>query len=279
MSEFLGYRIQTTNIGKLEKILLKAKDSIHAKAEEEYHRLLSEEICELIDDITLGVRQRPNQPLLDEAIAILNDKISRAEIAGSGTEYDMRTGVALLPDNKYTYVMLSVSNMKLEEAFSSSEGIEPYKVSDKDGVEGSRSPAAEKWEQFRKKYGSQPAIISATLTSRLTPDPSKLAFESPLSRAKTRARRAMTSRILNSYACGKEIQNTQLMAMMDKALLRLTDDDIVEEMDAMVSQLSMTLIDITLDIILQDPRKPVAEPTPTPDEAVQEEGESPDACE
>lgn len=266
-AEFLGYRIQSTSLVKLEKILSLAKRNIFYAATNEYHRMLSETICELIDDITLGIRQRPNRSILEEATEILNDTISRAEIGGMGTEYDMRVMISLIPDTKYTYIILSVSNEKLLEAFETTEGIEAYKVSSEAEQAGDHSEAAHKWDELRKRCEEKPSIFSANLTNRLNVNPDKLKYDSPLSRAKVRARQNMTSRLLNQYACGKEIQSAQLMPLLDKALLRLMDDDIQQDVNAMVSRLAMTLIDITPEIVQQDPRQAVAEVAqPTPKE-------------
>ena len=78
MSQFLGYRIKSTNIKKLETILLAAKLNLKEAAKSEYHRLLSEEITEIFDDIILGVIERPNCPIIDVAVNQLNTRISQA---------------------------------------------------------------------------------------------------------------------------------------------------------------------------------------------------------
>lgn len=256
MGQFLGYRVKTTNISKIEKILRTAKANLREAAETEYHRMLSQEICELVDDITLGVMQRPEFPLLEAATNLLNDKIGRAEMSSSGTEYDLRAGVSIIPDKQYTYFILTVSNPALEEAFRSSPNIEDYRVTEEELRHDVRTAAAAKWDELRKRCDNAPSMLSATLTNRMTVDPEKLKFESPVVRAKTRARRNLTARLLNQYACGKEIQSTQLMSMMDMALAKLMDEDIQTELNESAAHLTGSLAVITMELIMHDPRKP-----------------------
>jgi len=259
MGQFLGYRTKTTNIRRVEEVLRTAKAKLREAAEAEYHRMLSQEVCELVDDITLGITQRPDIPLLEAAANLLNDKIGRAEMVSSGTEYDLRTCVSIIPDEQYTYFILTVSNPALEETFRGSPGIEDYRVSEEEVRNDVRTAAAVKWDELRKRCGNAPSLLAATLTNRMTVDPEKLEFESPIARAKTRARRNLTSRILNQYACGKEIQRAQLMSMMDKALTRLMDEDMQAELEESAIRLAPNLINITMELILHDPREPAAQ--------------------
>lgn len=284
MGQFLGYRTKTTNIRKVENILRIAKANLREAAETEYHRMLSQEICELVDDITLGIVQRPNFPLLEAATNLLNEKIGRAEMASSGTEYDLRTSVSIIPDRQYTYFILVVSNPALEEAFRKSPDIEDYRVTEEELRNDVRTAAAAQWDELRKRCDNAPSLLSATLTNRMTVNPERLEFESPIVRAMTRARRNLTSRILNQYACGKEIQSTQLMPMLDKALAKLMDEDIQAELDESAAHLAGNLVSITMELVMHDPRKPAEQTfdaierrteTKTADEVEREAGASP----
>lgn len=258
MTEFAGYRIKSTNIQRVESILREAKRNLKSAAESEFHRMLSEEVCEVVDDITLNVMQRPSCSILQAAQERLNEAIGKAEMSGSGTEYDLRSGVTLIPDKEYTYIILHVSNPVLEKAFADTKGIESFKVSDEDVANGVKTPAAMKWEELQKRCSLQPSLMSATLTNKIEADPSMLGFESPLDRAKTRARRTMTARLLNQYACGTEIRNNQLMPLLDKALTKMLTPAVQAELDGMVGQLAGTLIDVTLELVTSDPNRPVA---------------------
>lgn len=259
MGQFLGYRIKTTNIGRVEKILRDAKANLHEAAMSEYHRLLSQEICELVDDITLGVVQRPEISILEAATAILNDKINRTEVTSSGTEYDLRAGVSIIPDKQYTYLILSVANPAMEEAFRASHDIEDYRVSEEEVRNDTRTAAAVKWDELRQRCQNAPSLMNATLTNHMTVDPERLEFDSPIVRAKVRARRRVTTHFLNSYAAQGEIKSKDLMPLLDKALAKMTDEDVQAELEEAAAQLAQSLVVITMNLVMHDPRQPAAQ--------------------
>lgn len=251
-----GYRIKTPSVSKIETVLLAAKNNVREAADQQYHELLSEEVCTLVDGITLNIYQRPPCSIFDEAVRRLNDKINRAEMTSSGTEYDLRAGVSIIPDGNYTYLMFSANNPALEAAFASTKQIEPYAVSGDD----LNSDEAKKWEAFCERYHRESPMLSASLTSRMSADIDKLTYASPMERAQTIARHNLTRRLLNQYACGKEIQQQDLMSTLDKALSRLVENDQMSMLNEMTMQLSSTLIEITKELVEFDPSKPKTEP-------------------
>lgn len=251
-----GYRIKTPSIAKVETVLLAAKNNVREAADRQYHELLSEEVCSLVDDITLNICQRPPCSIFDEAVRRLNDKINRAEMTSSGTEYDLRAGVSVIPDGGYTYLMFSANNPALEEAFAATKQIEPYAVSGDDP----NCEEAKKWEAFCERYHRESPMLSASLTSRMFADIDKLTYASPMERAQTIARHNLTRRLLNQYACGREIQQQDLMSVMDRALAKLVENDSMSMLNEMTMQLSTTLIEITKELVVFDPSKPAPEP-------------------
>lgn len=256
MGTFLGYRIKSTNISRVASILHKAKENLYEGAMEEYHRLLSEEVAEVVDDITLNLMQRPPHPILDEAVRRLNAQIERAETLGTGTEYDLRAGVSVIPDKSYTYLMLSVSNPSLVEVFTKADGIEDYTVDMTAEKENDvPSERAVKWESLRKACGNGGVSFSAVLTNRMVVEPERLTFIPKEDRAMDRARRNMTARWMNNYAGGLEICGEQLMPILDKALLRLTGYEF-DAITEMANRLTATLIDINMNLITKDPSQP-----------------------
>ena len=205
MQKFSGYRIKGKNIGPIETVLVRARDSLHEAATEEYHRLLSEEIAELVDDIAMNVRQRPDCPLLDVAANLLNQRVMDAENTNAGTEYDLRAGVQLIPDGDgYTYCILSAANPILEQAFAETSGVEDYTTPlEADIVNGIEiSPQSVKWQELDKRYNGESPLISATLTTRIQLDKSRIRTLNKSDRAAVRARRHLTTLLLNRYAGG-----------------------------------------------------------------------------
>lgn len=255
MKPFPGYRIRQTNLYLVEQILFEARKNLFAAAMAEYHRFLSNEVCELVDDITLGVMQRPDIPILTAAKTRLDDTIARAELSTNGTEYDLRASVSIIPQEDATYLLFNASNPALQKAFAKTRGIEDCTVSEDDVQRGVKTEMAKKWEELRKNSETHPIILNASLANRVELDEKMLQFEEPLVRAKVRARRNMTARLMNQYACGQEIQSAQLMSVMDKALTALTEKETQLEMDDMARQLATTLIKVTHELVLADPKR------------------------
>lgn len=250
--QFHGYRVKSTNITVVDETLRHAKEQLALAASEEYHRLLSEEICEVVDDIAMNIKARPNDiSLLDLAVNRLNERISYAETHGTGTEYDLRSGVSIIPDKGYTYLVLTTWNPALEPAFAATEGIEPYTVGlgVTMGDTEEQDARAKKWERLYKRNPDNPAIMMATLTSLMQVDPNKLTFPSVEDRAKVRARRQLTSHWLNQYANGNSITGDVLMPLLDKALTKMLSDEVERDLNMMTDRLKTILPELTLELL------------------------------
>lgn len=263
MKQFHGYRIKTTNIGTVENTLRAAKRNLAEASKEAYHRFLGEEIAELVDDVTLNIRQRPNISILDAAVKILNEKVSAAESRSTMTEYDLRSRATIIPDKTYTYLLFIASNPTLEKAFADTAGIEDYSVGLDPNAEntGEDSVRAKKWERLCKRTEEAPSLLIAPLTSQIKVDPSILVFPDKETRASIRARRTLTSRYLNQYASGEKIMQDQLMPLLDKALERILSEEATEQLEQMKNQLCNMLIDITMDLVMRDPNAPIEVPS------------------
>lgn len=259
MQKFSGYRIKNRNIGALEAALMRAKENVCEAASEEYHRMLSEEAANVVDDIAMNIRPRPDCPIVDTAISMLNQRIMDAENFNSGTEYDLRAGVQIISDGDgYTYLILTVSNPLLEEAFATTTGIDDYTTPvEVDQLKGSESTKqSDKWESLNRRYDGESPMMSAALTSLVKYDKSFLRVIDKASRAATRARHHLTTLLLNRYACGKNIPNDQLMRVMDNALLRLSLDVEAIELTHITAELMGILPDYSIDDITRNPLQP-----------------------
>ncbi|NLD88489.1 MAG: hypothetical protein GX633_09600 [Clostridiales bacterium] len=262
MQKFNGYRIKGKNIEPLETVLKRARENIKEAATEEYHRLLSEEIAELVDDIVMNIKPRPDCPIVQAARSLLDQRIIDSENLNSGTEFNLCASVQIIPDGDgYTYLILSAANPIIESAFASTPGIEDYTTPlETDNLKGSEATIqSSKWMALCKKYNGESSILTATLTSRIEFDASRLRTLSKNDRASARARRHLTTLLLNRYACGRQIPNDQLMRMLDYALLRLMGEAEEIELNKITQELLGLLPDYTIDEIMRDPRAPVKE--------------------
>lgn len=274
---FLGYYIKSTEIKFVSEILNKARTNVRDMAISEYHKLLSLELTELIDNIILNIESRPQGTIFDEGIRRLHKRISYTEYKNIGTEYDLRTSVSLFPDKEKTYILLHCSNPSLVEAFAKTEGIEDYTIQDSGSavlneLDEEQENRIMKWDEIRKQ---DMLPMSVMLTTQMTADIDLCEFASPLTRADIRARRAMLTRLLNAYGCEEEIPKTQLMPLLDMSLSSLLKPEITNAISSAKAQLAQTLIPITKDVLLFDPSNPIIEDS-TEEDAMEEPISMPD---
>jgi hypothetical protein len=278
MIDINGYKISGTSVARIEKVLQEARKNIAEAETEVFAQLLSREITELIDDISMNNESRPDIPLLIAAEQKLMDKI---RFAGNRTptEYNLEVSANILTDDKDTFVLLHTKNQTLIDAFRSTAGIMDYAVQAPPSAlspefTGKQEETKEmkKWSRLRTKYGDNLMLttMSVVLSSPVVLDEARLAFESPASRAGVRARHTITNRMLSMYASGKEILPHKLMSYMDYAYeAAMASEENQLLIEDMAIKLSTILPNITLELIKYDPRAPI-ETSISPAEAREE---------
>lgn len=251
MDKFHGYKIETNNVERLNKVLQAAKSNMTAAANELYHKLLSEEITELVDNIAMNIIARPQGSLIDVARGTLMDKIRFSEARGLPTEYNLATSIQVIPSNKVCYLMFCGTNAFLEEAFASTQGIEDYSVALKEGNEADNilTEREQQWLRLQKQCEAEPAILFANLSMQVSLDRSLLIFADKTERAAVRARHELTNQFINMYAAGKQIQPYELMSFMDKSLSQTLSDSTQAKQKELEMRLLNILPDITLDLL------------------------------
>jgi len=272
MNHFKGYKANVREIAQIERILKEAKSNIASAAREEYHRLLSDEITIICDDISLGIRERPNCSLLNLAIEVLNQKIFQTETKGIHTEYNLCSAVSLIPDSEddCTYIIFNSANPILEEAFAVTNGVEDFSFDlDERNAENTQSDRSKKWGVLEKRYIDSPILLNTTFTSQMTVDTSVLCFEEKDVRASIRARHQAMNQYMREYAAGREIHPSELMRYMDFALGKAVSEQGEADMEEMKAKLMSILPDIAVDVITKDPTALAEAP---PDENNESEG-------
>lgn len=261
MSKFRGYKIDTTNICRIEAILDDAKKNIAAAAKEEYHRLLSDILNELCTDISLHVIDRPNIPVLDAAVNILNQKITQTENLNLGTEFDLRSGTSIIPDkdDKCIYIIFNAANPLLEDAFAATKGILDFTVEMDESVEHAENERVRKWMKLQKRMQDTPILMHATLTSTIEVDKTLLRFDPKKDRATERARHHLMNRYMQMYSGGQQIQPQDLMRVMDQAMSRLLSETGEADMRMVEAQLMDILTEIDLETVILNPKSAIAE--------------------
>lgn len=272
MEQFNGYKIATTNIRQVERILNAARERIHQVCKEEFHRLLAAEVAEFVDNIALNITDRPNIPILDAASQNLFNKIRFAEMNALPLEYNFASSVQIMPDRDAVYLMFNSLNPNIREAFASTDSIENFAVDLEPNAFGEETPVqserSKKWMALRKKYEQAP-VLMANFSQSLDIDKNLLSgyLQDKKERAAIRARREMQARLFNMYAFGKEVPHYQLMSVLDHTLNKILDEDAEKEIIALEQKLIAILPDITIEMI--SPSKPETkdgEQIPKPEE-------------
>ena len=251
MQKFHGYKIESNNLARINTILITAKKNINLAATEIYHKLLSEEITELVDNIAMDIIPRPTGSLIDAANASVVEKIRFAESRGLPTEYNLAASVQIIPADKVCYLLFCGTNSFLEEAFASTTGIEDYSVELEQGsdTETISSERGQKWLTLQKQCEEQPTILYANMCQQLSIDPKLLVFAQKEERANVRARHELTNQYINMYAAGKQIAPYELMSLMDRSLSLSLDENSQAKLTELKTRLMAILPEITMELL------------------------------
>ena len=247
--EQFGYLIHSTQLTDVETIVRQAKHIVFEKAHEIYQSLLTQEVEAVVDDIALNICHRPeNQSILQAAQAALDNKIRYAMARQVISIYNFQVFAHLLSceNRKDTYIQFGAASMAFREALDRVTGLEPVD-SDPD------SPAFQQISKLlEKQKGNEPPIgipIYPGAASTPLVVPAELSFAPPSARAETIARHTLSNRLLESLACGREIQNYQLMRYMDTVFELLDNPQIQKEMRHIQQELVRILPVITVEMI------------------------------
>ena len=244
--KFEGYRIKTVNICRLEKWLAEVRTQTTAAASEEYHRMLSEEVQHLIDNIAINAVPRPECSILTAATEMLNERIRNAEGINAPIEYNLSSAVSMFPEKDYIYILLEAHNEVIREAFASNPVVEDYSFKLDEPKDDIPTERMKKWEAIRQRDS---AILRAILTTPLQLNKSLLHFDDKNIRATEIARQNLTNRYVNLYAGGKQLPPEKQMLIIEQAFLRACSPDADYEIAQMRERLMQILPDITLELI------------------------------
>lgn len=234
--DFYGFRYDETEFSKVEEVIAQAKKGIKTEAQRLYNNLLAREIENLTDDIILGAHENDRIVCIyDASIEILNRKIAVAIANGYDTEFNFGAALNIFSYNNRTYVQLATHMFQFYEILKSIPNLIDLSILSTND-EKSNAERTEIWQSIIKKYGENACIkITAFPTANVPfekPEFNELHFETPISRATTRARYRLTNHYLTQYAGGGEIPPHKLMEYLDSALLKVSEHnskDILEQ--------------------------------------------------
>ena len=237
-----GFALNSTDPSDIELVLNEMKASAEKDAKRAYRELLQREIETLVDDISLGVFNRPEESIYEWAVSELNNRIAYATAKQNETPYNLHLSVHVLFAESKTIFTKRIAKIKGLKDFSIKDSIEP-------------DPKQKEWEDIFAKYaeGVSPLGVQVYPNGPIEISKETLKFRSPMQRAEERARYNLTNRYLSMFSCEQQIPNFRLMQRMDEAIMQLSTPEAKEEMQRMKVQLSGILPNITLALI--DPKE------------------------
>lgn len=252
-----GYKIETNNPIDIENAIQEIKSTVVERANEAYHVQLSREIEEIVDDIALNIRPRPDDiSILDLARGILLQKINYATANQLPTEYNYYVSLNVFFDGNNTYFKFNSTNNIYQKQVSKIKGLITYSLDEKEVGTGNEKEVI--WNNLMKRYKEiYPLSTQLFPTEDFVVNKKSLHFRGPSARALIIARHNLTNRYLNMIASGKEIPNYLLMRYMDQALEMVTSSQGKNELIALKDELvsKALLPNITYALVSSVPGK------------------------
>lgn len=254
-----GFITDYPTLEEMEDLLGEMQAALFKKAETEYHRLLSAEIMDLVDDMALNIRERPgNISILDFARNILDERINAAMRMQAPTAYNMSAMANVFPElekRKYCYILLSAPNPVFYKALRAIERLRPYDVSPvQDTAE--QKKRAEEWKRAMELHREIPPMgVQFRLAENFTFQEKRLKFEGPYKRAEKRARWQFLNQRLGMFGMGQNIPNFKLMPYLDWAMEEYLRTEFRGELMEMKQRLRLLLPAITPDLLRAVPEQ------------------------
>lgn len=227
MNIVTGFVFNNTQMKNIEEMLSKIRESVLSKARAKYQDLLKIEITFLIDNITLGIIDRPNQSILSAAQHELSQQIIKASQQKNGSEFDFNVSIHIFCYDSKTYIRLNAENDIYSKQILKIEGLLPFNLTKKE-LDSGDSDHLEIWNILMKKHEQlQPLGMSLiqvdSLFSLSDADIKKFTYSKPVERADVHARHYLTNLIMNKLGNGEPIPPFRTMAYIDMALLLLSE--------------------------------------------------------
>lgn len=214
-----GYKIETTDMKKLDYILHDIQKFINDKARKYYIKLLSREIESTLDDLSLNVLNRnENQSVYDLASNSINEKIIYTSNQNVATLYNMNVSISVYMLNDETYIMINSLNSQIFKHLTGIKGVTEYSV-EHNKQEGTK--VADVWNTIKENYeDDRPLTLQVLPNNKLFQkvEFNELSFSKYEDRVSQRVRFNIFSKLLTTLNLNRDIQSYQLMPLFDEAL-------------------------------------------------------------
>lgn len=257
MNIITGFVFNDTQMKNVEKILFEIRELVLSKARAKYQTLLVNEISFLIDNITLGTINRPNQSILKAAEHELCQHIITASQQQNGSDYDFNVSLHVFFYDGKTYIRLNAENDIYSKYIKNIEGLFPFDLTKKE-FDSKNSDHLDIWNLILKKYEQVPPLGMSLVQTNALFDLSedivkKFNYQKPIERADVHARYYITNIIMNKLGNNKEIPPFRTMSYIDMALLSLSEVRWKEKFAEKKSELVKLLPIIDYKMVTSEP--------------------------
>lgn len=251
-----GYKIETHNLSDIETIVKDIEEYIKERCDKYYKKLLSAEIEKTLDEITLGIIERPSDiSIYKLAKDKLDQKIFYATNRNIATHYNLGVTIVLYTYKENTYIKINRFNQHLFKHVAVDKIVD-YSIYDTD----KKSPKNEIWEGIIEIYNDN-YIPFVKQVYPLSPNNIEVKFEelkfhSIDKRSALQARYNISNKLFSLLSMGQEVRPHELMPLIDEIFDELNNEIIKSDLRATESNARISLIsNITEDIIYLSPNE------------------------
>jgi len=243
-----GYKIIGKDMSAVESALTMIQNKVINRTKKFYAQLLAAEIENLVDDIALGILQRPNDiSIYDYAKQEVDRKVAWACANNVATPYNFSVHAAVYTYEDNTYIRLSINNDALLREIRHVPNTEDFNAMDSDAESNSKQLAV--WNEISSIYsnGYRPLTRQIFPIGPINVEWERIEkyFHTREERAEVRVRHRLTSSILNLLGNNQEIPNYKLMRYLDDALEIVGTENVKAEALTMQSSIMASIINIS----------------------------------
>lgn len=247
-----GYKVKSTDLQQVEDVLAEIQKKAIMRSKHFYAELLADEIEALVDDIALGVINRPADiSIYDCAKKELDRRIAWASGNNTVTPYNFAIQAAIFTCRGESYIKLNMNNEAFAKEIKTIQNAEECSVTD------DNSPNAEIWTEISQIYSeNNPPMVKQLFPCgpiEVEWERIEKYFHSRDERAELRVRHKITNLLLNLFGSGQEIPNYKLLRYLDEAFMLLGTDTVKAEAERLKTSIAASIINISEKDVKRNP--------------------------
>lgn len=254
-----GYKCESNCMVEVEDAIQRLQSLLCIQGQKLYAELLANEIESLCDDIGFGNVQRPDVPVYDAAKNNLDMRISDATGHGYALPYNFGVQITVYTYQSETYIRLNTSNERLMNTLKRTPaGLIDFSLYDDMEANAEQKKRESVWNQIMEIYSKEwkPLFRNIFACENAKPEWKQISkhFHSREERAETRIRYQLVNHMINLLGMGQQIPAHKLLPTLEEALQYSECSAAQEDAKRMMPQALQCVINITEELVTQDPR-------------------------